>query len=211
MPEKGLEEEIETKKILTRKLNKFLNDYFNRIIILVVIIIFIFGFFFLIQPKYVQTIKYVNLINKQEKSDFQTKNEELKKIKELLSVYSSIDHKYVDKVNAIAPVKKNKEELFSEINYLVSRNQLFLQSVSLEDLPGYQDKNLLAINAADARLAEDIQSVNIVLSVRGTDYEAFKNFLSALENNLRLMDVVSVDFDPIAKTTDLVINTYYTK
>jgi hypothetical protein len=214
MPEKYLEEkegEAETKKIFTKKMNKFLNDYFKWIVAFIVLIILVFGFFALVFPKYQQTVRYINMANEQGKSDYEAKNTELTKIKELLSSYDGIDKKYIDKVNAIAPFKKNKEELFSEINYLISKNQLFLQSVSLGEIGAYQDNSSLGIDGAAGAIAGNVEAVSIEIAVTGTNYESFKNLLSALENNLRLMDVVTVSFSPVGKTTSLTINTYYTK
>ena len=213
MPEKDFEEKggLEAKKTLTRKLNKFLNDYFKWVIVLAVLAVLIFGFFFLIMPKYVQTTRYVGSINEQEKIDLQAKIEELSKIKELISAYAKIDQQYIDKVSAIAPIRNNKEELFSEINYLVNKNQLLLQSMSLGDVTGYRDNKLLKQTAAGKKISENIEEITINLFVRGTNYESFKNLLSTLENNLRLMDVLSVNFDPVGKTTWLTIDTYYVK
>jgi Tfp pilus assembly protein PilO len=214
MLEKSLEEKdeaAETKKIFVKKLNKFLNDYFGWIIVFFVFVVFVLGFFFLIQPKYLQTTRYVRAVSTQEKADFEAKSEELLKTKELLTVYKEINSSYIDKINAIAPVRKNKEELFPQINYLVSKNQLLLQSVSLGEVVDYQVNSAFKTNAQDNVIAQKIESVSVNLSVGGTDYDAFKRFLTALEDNLRLMDVVSVNFDPVSKTTSLTIITYYAK
>lgn len=213
MSEKGLEEEgeVETKKIFTKKLNKFFNDYFKWIIVMVVFTVLVFGFLFLILPKYKQTAKYLNMANEQEKADYETKKKELAKIEELLSSYESIDRKYIDKVNAVAPARINKEELFSEINYLVSKSQLSLQSVSLGEIALYEGNGSFVAGDVAAAIAGNIEVVSIEISVAGTNYESFKNLLSALENNLRLMDVVKIAFSPAGKITALTINTYYTK
>jgi Tfp pilus assembly protein PilO len=204
------EAEIEIRKIWTKKLNKFLNDYFSWVIIGATAAVCILGFFFLLLPEYVQTTKYITAINQREKLDYQEKNSELTKIKDLLDIYAGIDQKYLSKMSSVAPIKKNKEELFSEINYLVSKNQLFLVAVSLSDEGTYQT-GLLPEIPAEVQTAAGIEAVTINLSVRGTDYEAFKNFLASLENNLHLMDVQSVVFDPVGKSTGLTLSTYYFK
>ena len=90
MPEKFFkenEEEDGLKKIWSKQLNKFFNDYFRWIIAIIFIFVFIFGFFFLIMPKYSQTVGYISAVNSQEKFDYQAKNEEFKKIKELLKIF----------------------------------------------------------------------------------------------------------------------------
>ena len=213
MPEKysgEKEEEAELTKIWTKKLNKFFSDYFNWIIALTVAAIFIFGFFFLLAPKYDQTVKYVDIFNQQEELDVQVKKNELAQIKDLLAAYNSIDQKYIDKIGAVAPPIKNKEELFSEINYLMSRNQLSLQSVSLSDIGGFRGSGLVPPTAADGAILDNLQEVNVSLSASGiSNYETFKNFLASLENNLHLVDILTLNFSPGNNGISLSLKIYY--
>ena len=53
-----------------------------------------------------------------------------------------------------------------------------------------------------------LREVNIALNLSGGDYVALKNFLVDLENNLRLMDVVSLNYSPEAGSNILNIRTY---
>jgi hypothetical protein len=206
-----IEDSLEERKIRIRQFNKFLKFYFNWIVIGLVAVIFISGFFFLLLPKYQQTAGYIKASNQQQALDTSAKREELKKIQQLLAAYDGIDKKYIDKVNAIAPVIQNKEELFSELNYLVSVNQLVLQTITLSLGDGYKDQGLVPISPAQGKIPANIETVNITLTIRGINYESFKSFLSALENNLRLMDVLTVAYNPGSEATTLSINTYYSK
>jgi hypothetical protein len=206
-----IEDSLEERKIRIRQFNKFLKFYFNWIIIGIVAVIFISGFFFLLLPKYRQTAGYIKASNQQQALDTSAKREELKKIQQLLAAYDGIDKKYIDKINAIAPVIKNKEELFSELNYLVSVNQLVLQTITLSQKDGYEDQGLVPISPAQGKIPTNIETVNIILTIRGINYESFKGFLTALENNLRLMDVLTVSYAPSSESTSLSINTYYSK
>jgi hypothetical protein len=206
-----IESGLEERKTRIRQFNMFLKYYFNWIVVGIVALIFISGFFFLLLPKYRQAANYISLANQQQALDASAKEEELKKIQQLLAAYDSIDKKYIDKINAIAPVIKNKEELFSELNYLVSVNQLILQSISLSVGDGYQDQGLLPATPAQADIPASLETVNVSLVIVGINYESFKNFLAALENNLRLMDVLNVSYSPQSDATTLSVNTYYSK
>ena len=57
----------------------------------------------------------------------------------------------------------------------------------------------------------DEAKVKIKLSVSGVSYKKLKALLLAIEENLRLMDVVDVNFSSERKTADLEIDTYYYK
>jgi hypothetical protein len=207
----GIEAGIEQHNIHIKEFNKFLDDYFSWIVVGVVVVVFVLGFFTLLLPKYEQTVKFVNDANQQQSLDVTAKQTELDKINLLIAAYNKIDKKYITKVNAIAPVAQNKEELFSELNYLVSVNQLILQSISLSPVGAYKDQGIVPITPAQAAISDGLQTVSVSLSVKGTSYESFKNFLASLENNLRLMDILSIQFDPQGQSTTFVIDTYYSK
>jgi len=213
MAQKNSEEDggVEVRKIRIKQFNEFLDDYFNWIVAGIVVLVFVSGFFAVLLPKYQQTVALINSVNEQQSLNVTAKQSELDKINQLIASYNKIDKKYIDKVNAIAPLAQNKEELFSQLNYLVSVNQLYLESITLTSFDNYQDQNLISVPPSEKAIGDSLKTVNIALSVRGTTYESFKNLLSSLENNLRLMDVLSIKFDPGSQTTELVINTYYSK
>ena len=90
-------------------------------------------------------------------------------------------------------------------------NQLLLQSISLSSTNGYLDQGLVPISAAEKSIVGNLVTVNVTLAIKGTNYESFKSLLSAFENNLRLMDIVQINFSPSAQTTQMNVNVYYSK
>jgi Tfp pilus assembly protein PilO len=204
------EQSLRQKKMLKKTINKVLSDYFGFLIAGVVVVILAFGFFFLLKPKYDQTMQIISVINKQEEADFENKKRELQKIKDLLKSYNDIDENYRKKVFSIIPERENKEEIFSEVNYLVSRNGLILQSVALsEGGGGYDISDGVSGGGEDYLASGEIKKVTISFSIRGTDYESFKNFISAIESNLPILDIVNLNFDPGNNASSYLIDTYY--
>lgn len=203
------EQGLRQRKLLKKTINKLLSDYFNIFIAIAVLLVFIFGYFFLLKPKYDQTVQVISVINKQDEADFENKKKELQKIKDILKSYNEVEDSYKKKILSIAPVRENKEEIFSEINYLVSRNGLILQSVSLSEGGGYDISDSISSGGENYLASGEIKKVTISLRVGGTDYEAFKNFLSAMENNLPLLDVVNLSIDPGNKISNFLVDTYY--
>ncbi|MFA5247765.1 MAG: hypothetical protein WC415_00765 [Patescibacteria group bacterium] len=195
-------EDLKRHKLIKRKINKFFSDYFNWLVLIVVLIILASGYFVILKPRYDQAMTIINIFSQQEALDFENKKNELEKIKELLASYGEVDSKYKEKISSIAPVRKNKEEIFSEINRLISRNGLLFQEISLST----GGSNIFS-TADDPNL----ETVTINFSVLGADYEAFKNFLSAMENNLPLLDILNLSFSPSSRTASFVVNTYYLK
>ncbi len=203
------DQSLRQRKMLTRVVNKFLSDYFGFIVAGLVILILAIGFFMLLKPKYDQMMQVIGTINKQEESDFENKKRELQKINNLLKSYGDIDEAYKNKIYSILPVRENKEEIFSEINYLVSRNGLILENVNLTEGGGYDISDSLPAGGENYLASGEIKRVSISMRVRGTDYESFKNFLSAIENNLPVLDVVNLSFDPGSKSANFMLMTYY--
>ena len=208
-----LEEENEKRQQLKRKLNNIFSQYFNLLLVLEIILIFVFGYFLLLKPKYDQINNQINLVNNQEQRDYQSKVQELQQINSLIDVYKKIDPDYVKKINSLVPVEKNREELFSQINYIVAKNQLLLSQISLASANSLDKKTEkpATTTAKDYLASGEVEKVSISISVKGATYELLKNFLSALENNLRLMDVQAISFNPKDGSASLTVNTYYLK
>ena len=191
-------QDLKRNKLIKIKINKFFSDYFNWLVFGIVLIILLFGFFLVLKPVYDQGMSVISILNQRDVVNFENKKQELNSIKELLASYNEISDKYKDKIESIAPVRKNKEEIFSEINHLAYQNGLLLQGISLSESEG-------------PSIVPGVETITVNFSVRGTDYEAFKNFLSAMENNLPLLDVLSLSFSPDGKTSSFVVDTYYIK
>ncbi|MBD3247667.1 hypothetical protein GF382_00055 [Candidatus Falkowbacteria bacterium] len=202
---------IEAKKALIRNINRFLNNYFKWFVFIVVILILIIGYFKFIKPRYDQMKKTIDLINQQREDDYYAKKQELEKIKDLLLAYSRISPSYVEKIDLVAPPKI--DELFTEINQLIMNNGLLVQAVNFsvvgDRTPG--NKKEQATKEKDYFASGDIGQIRIGITVRGTDYESFKNLLHSLENNLRLIDVENLGFSPGTNATSLTMVTYYLK
>jgi len=102
---------------------------------------------------------------------------------------------------SIVPAVKSAPEIVSSIQALATQNGLQLKSISLsgninQSINPYQE-----------------QSVGLELN---GDYLAFKSFLMALERNIRLIDVLSIDASPISESSPVISfrikgNAYYLK
>lgn len=200
---------IEKKKALIRKFNKFLKDNFKWLIIAAVLFIFASSYIYVLKPKYDKTKKTLEITNQQREDDYNSRKKDLEKITGLLLTYSKVGSAYKEKIASIAP--KSIDQIFTEINQIISKNGLLVQSLTVSEVDVRDpkakkktvDKNYLA--------SGDLGKIRVDISVKGVDYEAFKNLLRALENNLRLIDVEGLSFDPLAKTSSLMLSLYYTK
>lgn len=208
--EKRNQRRIERKKAFIKSVNKFLNNNFKWFIVLSAIFILVSGYFFLLKPKQDNVQKVVNIINQRREKDYQNKKRQLEKIRDLLLAYSKINSAYIEKIDSIAP--PDIDGLFTEMNQLISRQGLFVQSLNINEV-GSRDPKISKSKGKniDYLTSGKIGRIKIGISVRGTDYESFKNLLYSLENNLRLIDVERVNFNPSSQSTELTLYTYYIK
>jgi Tfp pilus assembly protein PilO len=101
----------------------------------------------------------------------------------------------------MVPAVKSAPEIVSSVQALATQNGLQLRSISLSG----------NINQS----ANPYQEQSVGLDLNG-DYLAFKSFLMALEKNIRLIDVLSIDASPISEGSPVISfrikgNAYYLK
>jgi|SRR3989344_1968740 len=192
---------MEAKIIQKHKIN-YLVAHFKKIILLVMVIIFAAGYFFLINPKYQEIKTKIGDIGtkEEEQSSLQDK---LIQITKLRSAYKSISLDGLERINMALPDSPSKDELLPQLETLISQNGLLLTSLQVDDLQKSDDKT--------DQKATGIGKIKISMNIVGTDYYNFKNILSVLEKNLRLLDVVSLKFSPTEESASLEVITYYMK
>lgn len=193
-------------------INDLLNKYFKWLVVVIVILMLVGGYFWVIKPKYQQTLDSIKTELKLKKQSYLSKKEKMKKVNKLASVYNDMGHQKIERINTFLPTGRDYEQLFTEMDSLVSQNGMILNMMSIsaggeksrQDQTGQQGENSLQRD-----LPSEVKTVKMNLEVTGTDYSGLKSLISSMENNLRLMDVVEVNFSPNKKTVQLVVWTYY--
>ncbi len=194
-----------------QQINDILNKYFKWMIFFTVIFILIIGYFLIIQPKYEDTMTFLENRLNMEKQDYLNKKEKMQKFEKLMEVYGDIDAKNIDKINTLLPNNYSYERLFTEISSLVSKNGMLLTRVNINEHEGEasgesgdgKDKKELR------DLPRPVKTTKLSIDVIGVNYSGLKSLLSDLETNSRMMDVINVTFNPANNSAGLDIQTYY--
>ena len=174
------------------------NKYLKIVFSLVIALILIFGYFLLLQPK-INTIR----TTKGDITQELVKKEE--KLNKLLTELGDLEIKYNDIKNRRS---QDLEKLYDVIPNNAEIADIFLIAKRLANDYGFQ---LLSIdivepsNKGNKKGAEEIKESDlkslvihmVVAQVNdlGNGYDAFKEYLNGLENNLRLMDIQTVSFE----------------
>ena len=116
---------------------------------------------------------------KEKKAELQNKEEyfsELQSLSNKLKDYSS----ELSKTDAALPAAPGIPDLLNFIGKISSQNGLILQKVNLDSVSPLEEES-------------KILKVSMYLTLSGS-YPAFKNFLSSLQKNARLVEVESASF-----------------
>ena len=126
---------------------------------------------------------------------------------EIINNINALTKQYADRssdiirFSSIVPAKKSAPEIISAIQALATQNGLQLSTIALSGDVN-QDNN-------------PYQEQSIDMGMSG-NYPAFKSFLMALERNVRLVDIISINASPTSDNSSLISfrvkgNAYYLK
>jgi RNA processing factor Prp31 len=192
-----------------QQINNLLNSYFKWVIFLVAVFILIAGYILVIKPKYEDTMSFLESQLNLERQAYLQKQKEMAKLEELVAAYNDIDNQNIHRVNTLLPDNYSYERLFTELNEIVSENGMFLAQVDIVDEKKKEEKSSESDGGIKRDLPPLIKTVNVNMQVLGVDYPGFKNLLGNIENNLRLMDITNVEFNPGNNMVEMSIQTYY--
>ena len=137
-------------------------------------------------------------------------------LRELIGQYEKITPAQQQAIDAFLPGGPKVDTLFSQLEAMAKQNGLLLSSIELNDATADAEKTqkrsrLEVTEKAPAGTADErgLQELNITITLGGVGYPSLKNFLNALEHNIRLIDVASVAYDPVGATAEVVFVAYY--
>lgn len=113
-------------------------------------------------------------------------------------------------ISSSLPNDPQQSEILNQIRAIAGVNQLALTDLSL-NVSSVQG---IASKATSTQLIKPVAAISVQFKVIGF-YADIKNFISSLENNLRVMDIRSISIDPLGKPdqdyyrADLTVITYY--
>lgn len=194
------------------KRNNFLNKYFNLILSALFLIILIFSYFYLLGPKLKasQSLIIDNISN--QKLLLEQQKRKLATLESVISIYSQIPANDLNRFNSVLPYKYKKEQLYGELEEIVTKNGWLLQGMTIvnpqEEKEGVSQRELKGINIyGTVNPLVEVLEVDIV--VEGIDYLGVKKLLAILEKNIRLFDVSEISFSGDSQAEIKLITYYY--
>lgn len=178
---------------------------FRFVIPTILIGVAITGFFMLVNPMYIEVSSLKSQIASYNQALDNSKALENERDK-LTKKYSDINPEDLDKLSKLLPDSVDNIRLILEIEKIASPYGMVLRDVKYdaEIKDSTQADAQSGISQLNNELAnKDFGSWDLEFSTEGT-YSNFLNFMKDLESNLRIVDIVSIQFaapDTVSKTT----------
>jgi len=231
-------EEIDfTAKKRHNNINRFLNSYFKYFLVFLLCIFLIIVIVFFIKPRFEKAVFTFNDILQKQKTEFIQKYQDLENYKELIAGFENVNPDITYKINKIIPTAYTRDDLFTEITYFLISNDFKVDNVeviSLEknetNIPaetgvnlGRRVENTKKVDSSDTGTTSDLylKQLNslpstigawvVKVSISDIDYSKLKKLFNVLENNLRLIDIYYLDFQPESRSVNIEFLTYYKK
>ena len=161
--------------------------------------------------------------------ELRDKNKEIEKLKNLSNEIEKMKANYdsiaeeAEKVLLTLPDEKDIPQLLVQFEKIAKNNGLLLESIEFGEI--IKEKESDFIETVDdykgisqsKKILSVFPTSSVLIKITGS-YSAFKNYIKALEKNVRSMDIYSISFandnkslliDPSIFKFDLGINVYY--
>lgn len=160
------------------------------------IVIIAFGIgFLLLKPSYSQ-VKNLRTEVKNKEESLAAKQRLFEDIKQLQAQYEEIQEK-TKRVLYALPQQADVASLLVQLEAIASQNGMIFESVD------FQKEQIVEERVGQkARVVLPYKTIEIRAEVTGS-YNALKNYLKAVESNVRLSDVESIVFSPAEKAQEL--------
>jgi len=210
--------EIKNKQLKNR-INFFLLNNFKPIALLLALLLLLVGFLLLYSFKYKKIKEESKVVTNEAQLSGASVGQLGGEFKTIEKQYREVDLLNKEKINKILSLRSNSEELFAILEKLVLQNGLLISSLSLEEVGGAVEAAMPESQTpAPPSQTQSVSSapselgiIKASLEIKGLNYNGLKNLLESFENNLRIMDIKSLNFSPSSESVSLEVFVYYLK
>lgn len=192
---------------IARILNLVLSKYFKIVAFFIVAAILLASYKFLLRPQYDSIVIDVESTIKAMEDEQNDLNLYLTRLQKYVSNYEAIGEREKTMVDQILPSVNEHDKLFTSLEAMIKGRGLLLTALDISPDAAAAGRR----DATAAPIDPDIGKIKISMDVSGVNYEGLKDLLATIENNLNLMDVEKLGWQPEAESVNLEISIYYLK
>lgn len=214
------------KRIDKDKINYF-SKYFKPILFLIVVIIFAVTYFLFVSPLISQYQTLSTSVMAEKEENLQQQQIIYNELHQLNEKYEEISPYLKDKILNLLPDQPELADLYYNLDQLVQQANYKLLSIDIQApeekevskaADAYNQEMLMQTEqemtagemavSQPAAPTKTLKEIKITLSLEGSGYLNFKNFLNIIEHNLRIIDIESFNYNSEQETIDLSLKTY---
>jgi len=195
----------------------FFQRYFYYIVASEALIILLLGYLFVIRPqveRWVENAKQKTFIDGQIKTSIVDYDQKIEQMQSMSDGYAGLSDSDINDINALLPDAPELESLFTQINKIVRTNGLILNKIGLNDTgksatvakksqPSIMEK---AVGVVGGKV---LKTLNFNIELSGVGYRSLKNVLTSFENNLRIIDINEIEYNPKSESVKFNAVVYY--
>lgn len=180
--------------------------FFWVVIILAVLIVLFVAYQFFLLPEYNKIVSNAEVIKKND--EYLDKLQYYNQLIDLRNAYAKITPEDKDKISQIVSNINDQNELYREIEYIVKKNGLKVDSIEPVTLDKTYDLPNISGKAKQSPLLSNMKLTMTSCRMSEVNYESFIRVLKTFELNLRIMDIVKTEYDPHTRKASIQFITY---
>ncbi len=196
---------------LKSRVFKWFVAYFNYFVILFIVLLVALSYVFYFGPQKEKVEKIKNYNIAREEKYYHQNKRYLAYLKKQEKKYEAISKENKQRIQVMLPDRSDFPEIFAQFKRIIVGNGYTLQQINL-GLIKITKNNFSKKEEKVFPLEPYIGKIHVDLIIKGVkNYTDYKRLLSLLENNLRLIDLDGIDYNPNNHTIELTGIIYYYK
>ena len=180
--------------------------FFWVIIVAAVIAVMYVAYQFFLLPEYNKIRSNSEVTKKND--EYLDKLQYYNQLISLRNAYAKIKPEDKDKISQLVSTINDQNELYREVEYIVNKNGLKLDSLDPVSLDKAYDLPNIAGKSKQSSLFGNMKLTMTNCKMSNVNYESLIRVLKTFELNLRLMDIVKTEYDPATQKASIQFITY---
>ncbi len=203
--EKSTKKQADYREIFGRSLVMLYRFFWVVDLVAVVVVLFIAYQFFL-RPEYNKIVSNTEVVKKN--NEYIEKLQYYNQLIDLKNAYAKIKPEDKNKINQIISNINDQNELYREVEYIVNKNGLKVDSIDPVALDKAYDLSNISGKDKQSPLFATMKLTMTICKMSDVEYESLVKVLKTFEFNLRIMDIIKTEYDPLTKKASIQFITY---
>jgi len=134
-------------------------------------------------------------------------------LKLLKSNFDEIDSRQIKLLSQALPVNKSTPELLSQLETIARQNGVQLERISMTEVeevgPSARQRIQQQVEGVALVKSKDITEVIVQVNITAFSYKSFKDFVTALQNHRRILDVETLLYQSDQDSQRVTFKTYF--